>query len=209
MKPRRTSVQPQPTRTALLAGAGAVAFLFLATSLYLWLIGAGGGVTPRPDTIGGPFALIEGDGRRVTDRSFDGKYLLIYFGYTSCPDVCPTTLTALAGALDALGPGAAKVQPLFITLDPWRDTPPVAERYARAFTPLLIGLSGAPEDIRRVADAYRVSSAIQRDDHGPGAYEIQHSAVLYLMAPDGRFIAPIKATDSSAAMARTIARYLS
>ena len=209
MKSRRSSAQPRQTRTALLAGAGAVAFLLLATSLYLWLIGAGGGVRPRADTIGGPFALVQGDGQKVTDRSFAGKYLLIYFGYTSCPDVCPTTLTAVAGALDALGAGAAKVQPLFITLDPWRDTPPVADRYARAFTPLLIGLSGSPEEIRRVADEYRVSSAIQRDDRDPAAYALEHSAVLYLMAPDGRFIAPIKATDSSAAMARTIARYLS
>jgi protein SCO1/2 len=209
MKPRRHSVQPRQTRTALLAAAGVVAFLLLATSLYLSVIGAGGGARPRADTIGGPFALVRGDGQKVTDRSFAGKYLLIYFGYTSCPDVCPTTLTALAGALDALGAGAAKVQPLFITLDPWRDTPPVADRYARAFTPLLIGLSGAPEDIRRVVDEYRVTSAIQRDDHDPGAYALEHSAVLYLMAPDGRFIAPIKATESSAAMARAIARYLS
>ena len=185
--------------------AGLVAILLLLASGYLWLIGAG--TTPRTAAIGGPFQLVQGDGHPVTDRSFPGKYLLIYFGYTSCRDVCPTTLTTVAAALDDLGTKADRVQPLFITIDPARDTPSVVQDYANRFTPRLVGLTGEVGAIHKVADEYRVSS-VRHGDAGAAQYEVDHSSVLYLMAPDGHFIAPIRADESASEMARSIAGHL-
>ena len=208
MKPGRAARRKHRERTALATGTGVVAGLLLLASLCLWLIGGTGGPS-RPAAIGGSFDLVQGDGKPVTDRSFRGKYLLIYFGYTSCRDVCPTTLATLAAALDELGEKADRVQPLFITVDPERDTPQVVRRYARSFTPLLIGLTGSPSELRRVADEYRVSGVIHHADADRADYAVDHSSVIYLIGPDGRYIAPIRADETSAAMARTVARYLS
>ena len=181
-----------------------VAVLLLGTGAFLWL-GRGG----TASLIGGPFSLEDGNGRQVTDRDFRGKYMLIYFGYTFCPDVCPTTLTDMADALDRLGPKADRLQPLFITIDPKRDTPAVVKQYAAAFSPRLIGLTGSPEQIAQVANAYRVYYAEHRTGPGPGDYTMDHSSILYLMGPDGRFIAPIRADETAADMAADIAKSIS
>jgi len=181
-----------------------VAVLLLGTGAFLWL-GRGG----TASLIGGPFSLEDGNGRQVTDRDFRGKYMLIYFGYTFCPDVCPTTLTDMADALDRLGPKADRLQPLFITIDPKRDTPAVVKQYAAAFSPRLIGLTGSPEQIAQVANAYRVYYAEHRTGPGPGDYTMDHSSILYLMGPDGRFIAPIRADETAADMAADIAKSMS
>jgi protein SCO1/2 len=125
-----------------------LAVLLLGAGGFLWLSGDGGG---KAIGIGGPFTLEDGSGRTVTDRDFRGKYMLVYFGYTFCPDVCPTTLTAVADAMDKLGPDAAKVRPVFITVDPARDTPAVVKKYIAAFGPEITGLTGTPEEIARVA----------------------------------------------------------
>jgi len=117
-----------------------VALLLLGIGGFLWLNGEAGG-----PVVGGPFTLVSGDGHTVTDRDFRGKYLLVYFGYTYCPDVCPTTLNAVAGALDKLGSTADRLQPLFITVDPRRDTPEVIKQYTAAFSPRLLGLTGTPK----------------------------------------------------------------
>ncbi len=146
-----------------------------------------------------------GNGQEVTERSFRGKYLLIYFGYTSCQDVCPTTLTTMTAALDDLGAAAERVQPVFITVDPERDTPQVMARYATEFTPRLIGLSGTPEALHLVATEYRVTVSRRPGDAGM----IDHSSVLYLVAPGGTSLAPIRADLSPAEMARDIAAHLS
>jgi protein SCO1 len=181
-----------------------VAVLLLATGAFVWLTRDG-----TASLVGGPFTLEDGNGKQVTDRDFRGKYLLVYFGYTFCPDVCPTTLTEAADALDRLGPKADRLQPLFITVDPKRDTPAVVKQYAAAFSPRLIGLTGSPEQIAQVAKEYRVYYAEHRTGPGPGDYTMDHSSILYLMGPDGRFIAPIRADETGAEMAAEIARFMS
>jgi protein SCO1/2 len=159
--------------------------------------------------IGGPFTLTDPAGRSVTERDLRGRYALIYFGYTYCPDVCPTTLTDLAGALHDLGAKADRVTPVFITVDPRRDTPKVMGQYTAAFSPRLLGLTGTPAQIAQVEAEYGVYAA--RQVTGPGAddYTMAHSSLLYLMAPNGRFLAPIAADQSPAQMAAAIARSMS
>jgi len=137
----------------------------------------------RP-SVGGPFTLVDGDGRTVTDQSFRGKWLVIYFGFTFCPDACPTALNTIAGSLEALGPEAARIQPLFITIDPDRDTPPVMKQYVAAFDDRIVGLTGTPQQIAAVAKAYRV----YYKKVGDGAsYTMDHTTALYVVGPDGRF----------------------
>ena len=181
-----------------------VALLLLGAGAFLWLSGTAGG-----PTVGGPFTLVSGDGHTVTDRDFRGKYLLVYFGYTYCPDVCPTTLNAVAGALDKLGNTADRLQPLFITVDPRRDTPAVIKQYAAAFSSRLLGLTGTPAEIATVAKEYHVYYAEHRTGPGPNDYSMDHSSILYLMGPDGRFIAPIRADGTGAEIAAEIGKLMS
>jgi protein SCO1/2 len=160
-------------------------------------------------TIGGSFTLTDGDGRTITERDLRGHYLLVYFGYTYCPDVCPTTLNEIAAALDKLGPRADAVQPVFITVDPQRDTPAVMKTYAAAFGPRMLGLTGTPEQIAAVAREYRVYYAIHRDaDAKSDAYTVDHSSIVYLMDRDGRFVAPIRADAAAEQMAADIGSHL-
>ena len=159
--------------------------------------------------IGGPFALVDGEGHAVTDQDFRGRYMLVYFGYTFCPDVCPTTLNEVAAAFDKLGPKADKVRALFITVDPARDTPKVVGEYAAAFSPHIEGLTGTPEQIATVAREYRVYYAPQKPGVSGAGYTVDHSSILYLMGPDGRFIAPIRTDETGEAMAADIAKYVS
>lgn len=137
--------------------------------------------------IGGPFALTGHDGKRRTDADFRGKLTVIYFGYTSCPDICPTDLTSIALALDRLGAAADAVQPLFITLDPERDDPAHLAEYVAAFHPRLIGLTGTPDEIRKVATAYKVWYA-KGASAGSTDYAVDHSAFIYLVGKDGRYL---------------------
>lgn len=182
-----------------------VAVILLATGGYLFL----SGTQPVGLTVGGPFSLIDGDGKPVTDQTWHGKYLLVYFGYTYCPDVCPTTLTNVAAALDKLGPKAAEIQPLFITVDPHRDTPAVVKQYAAAFSPRIVGLTGSPEQIAAAAKAYRVYYAKHVTGPGPDDYSMDHSSVLYLMGPDGRFIAPVRADEDGPQIAADLTKLMS
>lgn len=181
-----------------------VAVLIIGTGAFVWLSGGG-----SASLVGGPFSLEDGNGRQVTDSTFRGKYMLVYFGYTFCPDVCPTTLNEVAEALDKLGATADRLQPIFITVDPKRDTPAVVKQYAAAFTPRLIGLTGTNEQVAKVAQEYRVYYAEHRTGPGPSDYTMDHSSVLYLMGPDGRFIAPIRADADAAHIAADLARLMS
>ncbi len=137
-------------------------------------------------TVGGPFALTDQDGRQRRDSDFRGRLMIVYFGYTFCPDVCPTDLMAITQALDALGPAAAGVQPIFITIDPARDNQVMAE-YLKAFHHSFIGLTGSSEDIRKVANAYKAFYA-RVEDPRTGEYSIDHSGVIYLMGRDGKYL---------------------
>jgi protein SCO1 len=132
----------------------------------------------------------------------------VYFGYTFCPDVCPTTLSAVADAMDKLGPAASRIQPLFITIDPKRDTPGVVKQYVAAFGPRIEGLTGTPEEIATVAREYRVYYAEHRTGSGPNDYSMDHSSVLYFMSPDGGFIAPVRADQSGDEMAANLKKLM-
>jgi protein SCO1 len=188
----------------LLAGCGLLlALVMFGAGLYLWLGGR------SVAAIGGPFTLQNGDGQTITANSFRGQYMLVYFGYTYCPDVCPTTLSEVAGALDKLGEKAKRIQPLFITVDPARDTPAALKQYTQAFTPRLIGLTGTPEQIAKVEREYHVYAAKHVTGPGPNDYEMDHSSVLYLMGPDGRFIAPLDAGGSADELAQKLGSLIS
>ncbi len=158
----------------------------------------------RSTAIGGPFALTDHRGQKVTDRDFRGRYLLVTFGYTHCRDVCPTTLGSITLALEKLGAAGNAVQPLFITLDPGRDTPDVLRRYVAPFAPSLLGLTGSGEAVRQVAGEYRVTSIV----HPANDPIIEHSSVIYLMAPDGRFLAPLPSASSGDQLASLLLLYL-
>jgi len=152
--------------------------------------------------IGGPFALVDQDSHTRTDRDFLGRYALIYFGYTYCPDVCPTTLQQMADALGKLGPKAERVVPLFITIDPARDTPTVLKKYLAAFGPRFVGLTGTPDAIAKAARAYRVYYARQQI---AGGYAVNHSSTLYLIGPDGKFVTFYDGDQKADAIAKDIA----
>ncbi len=157
--------------------------------------------------IGGPFRLVASDGRTVTERTYRGKWLLVFFGYTHCPDVCPTTLNTIAAALRQLGAEAAQVQPLFITVDPRRDTPQVLANYVKAFGSHIVGLTGTTEQIAAVAHEYKVyyskeMTAKQLD------YFVDHSAFIYVMDPNGKFVQVISNTASAGQIAARLRQLL-
>jgi protein SCO1 len=181
-----------------------IAVLLLGTGAFLWLNGAAGG--PK---VGGPFTLENSDGQTVTDQTFRGKYMLVYFGYTYCPDVCPTTLNAVADALSRLGKKADELEPIFVTVDPKRDTPSVMKQYTAAFTPRLIGLTGSDAEIAAVAKEYHVYYAEHRTGPGPNDYAMDHSSILYLMGPNGQFIAPLRTDSTGAEIASELAKLMS
>lgn len=183
-------------RLALLAPAGI---------LLLGLLGAGAWLTlGRPDTaavasVGGPFQLQAADGRTVTDKDYRGKWMLVYFGYTNCPDVCPTGLQTIANALDTLGDSAKqRTAVLFVTVDPERDTPQILQDYVSAFGAPITGLGGSPEQVAQAARAYRVYYARHNK---PGGYDMDHSSVIYVMDPQGRFVANFTHQTTPDAMA--------
>lgn len=136
--------------------------------------------------IGGPFTLIDTSGRTVTDQTYHGKWLLIYFGYTFCPDACPTALNNVSVALQALGSEAEKIEPLFITVDPKRDTPQVMADYLKSFDSRIVGLTGSQAQTDSAAKVYRVYVAPQQS--GGDDYLVDHSAYFYLMNPQGKFV---------------------
>ena len=146
---------------------------------------AGGVQLPQGIALGGPFSLQDHNGQRVTEGAFAGRLGLIYFGFTYCPDVCPTELGLMASALDLLGPDASRVLPVLITIDPARDTAAALADYVSRFHPALIGLTGTEEEIATAARAFRV---YYRKIQPPGAsdYLMDHSSFIYLVGPDGK-----------------------
>jgi len=137
--------------------------------------------------VGGPFELTDQTGRRRTDADFRGKLVVLYFGYTYCPDVCPTELQSISLAVDELGVAAESVQPLFITVDPERDTPARLADFVSSFHPRLIGLTGSLADIRKTAIAYR-TFFVKNNASTPGDYSVDHTGFIYLVGKDGRYL---------------------
>jgi len=182
----RKSLMP---RRAVLMFAAAILLIAAGLAGYAWMnrhvAGAGGtGVA----LVGGPFTLTDQDGRTVSEKDFLGRHMLVFFGYTYCPDICPTELQVMTAALDAMGPEGEKIQPVFVSVDPERDTPEVLRSYVENFGPRLIGLTGTPEEIAATAKAYRVYYAKAGGETSPDAYLVDHSSIIYLMGPDGRFV---------------------
>lgn len=158
-------------------------------------------------SIGGPFVLVDHRGETVTDETYHGRYPLIFFGFAFCPDICPTELANIAATMELLGPLEKRVQPLMITVDPERDTPEILAGYVRAFHPRLIGLSGTPEQIAKVARAYRVYYA-KSGGTGADDYLVDHSTFTYLMGPMGRFITVFRHGTAPEDMAKEIRRHI-
>ena len=167
------------------------------------LAGCARSPSPAAAAIGGPFRLVDQDGKARDQRLLLGKWTAVYFGYSFCPDACPTTLTALGQAQKALGDSAKKFQVVFVTVDPERDTPAELKTYlsSPAFPNGTIGLTGSPAAIAQAARAYRV---FYRKVGAGANYSMDHTSVVYLMRPDGRFEAPLDTTVPPPQIARQI-----
>ena len=192
------------TRPLVIATAFA-ASLIVGLMIMFWAMG-GVSKVAQPAAIGGPFQLTDQNGKAVTDKSLKGKPTLIFFGYTHCPDVCPTSLFEISEVLRAMGRDADKVNAIFISVDPERDTPAAMKDYLSSFDPHLEGLSGDPAETAKVITSYRVyAKKVPTKD---GDYTMDHTALIYLMDRDGRFVSPfnLKRTPEEAAV--ELKRYL-
>jgi len=199
-------------RLFVLAAMGLVA-LVLAWSIASMLWGGGPTASVNRALIGGPFTLTDQRGREVADAQFRGRLMLVYFGYTYCPDVCPTELQNMSAALDLLGAQAAQVQPLFITVDPQRDTVAQLADYMSHFHPGFLGLSGSPAQVAAAARAYRVYYARAKgtgkaDDPKDDTYLVDHSGFVYLMGRDGQYITHFAPNSDPQKMADRIRQQL-
>jgi cytochrome oxidase Cu insertion factor (SCO1/SenC/PrrC family) len=174
----------------------------------LWHAGdllSGANRTAGEAAIGGPFTLVDQDGKARHAADFRGRFMLVYFGYGHCPDICPTTLAVMADALEKLGPSSRRVVPIFITIDPGRDSPRVLKGYLTAFGPRFVGLTGDAKAIAAAAHAYRVS---YRKRALSGGYAMDHSSHIYLMGPDGKFIAVFDETLGTDRLAQALKKQI-
>jgi protein SCO1 len=187
----------------------------LVTLLFALILGACSSRSAPPPlegaTMGGPFTLTDQNGRRVSDRDFAGKYRLVYFGYTFCPDVCPVDMQVIGAGLRRFeaedAARAARVQPIFISVDPARDTPPVLRQFVAAFHPRMIGLTGSETEIAQVAREYRIFH--ERGEASPGAgYMVNHTRMVVLYGPDGQPIAMIPHDQGPEGVATELGRWV-
>jgi protein SCO1 len=185
----------------VILGAGA----FVALDLHGNSPGASG--TLLGTAIGGPFKLIDQNGKSVTNTDLEGKWLLVYFGYTHCPDACPTALSNIALALADLGSAKNEVRPVFITIDPERDTVPAMKDYVAAFDAPILALTGSDAAIAQTAKAYRVYYA--KHPEPGGDYSMDHTSIIYVMDPKGRFIASFTGEDPPEQIAARLKKLLS
>jgi cytochrome oxidase Cu insertion factor (SCO1/SenC/PrrC family) len=189
-------------------------YLLLAVALaggLLWreaetIPAVGHSVSVGSVAVGGPFSLTDQDGRGKSLADFRGRYVLLYFGYTRCPDVCPTTLAVMAAALAKLGMQSGRVVPVFVTIDPARDTPAILKLYVKSFGPNFIGLTGSAAELAKVEREYRVV-AVKHALPG-GGYAMDHSSVLYLLGPDGKLAAFYDEAITSDALAKDLRQRL-
>lgn len=192
------------TRPLVIATAFA-ASLVLGLLIMFWAMG-GVSKVAQPAAIGGPFQLTDQTGKAVTDKDLKGKPTLIFFGYTHCPDVCPTSLFEISEVLRAMGKDADKVNAVFISVDPERDTPATMKDYLSSFDPHLEGLSGDPAETAKVITSYRVyAKKVPTKD---GDYTMDHTALIYLMDREGRFVSPFNLKRTPEEAAADLRRYL-
>jgi protein SCO1/2 len=195
-----------PAVRILLILAAFLSGLVLCLGVILLVSGRGPGPAMQATAaVGGPFQLVDQDGKAVSDRDLAGRPSLVFFGFTHCPDVCPTTLFEVSEIIRALGPDADKVQALFITVDPERDTPDKLKDYLSSFDPHLRGLTGDSAAVAAVTKAYRVYVRKVPQDNG---YTMDHTAIVYLMDKDGRFVAPFNLKRRAADAAADLRKYL-
>lgn len=196
-------------RTArILVAAGAfVAGLVLFSAVMLLVMGRGEGPSlPQVAAIGGPFSLTDQNGRTVTDQDLKGRPFLVFFGYTNCPDFCPTTMFEISEVLKALGPDASRTRALFITVDPERDTQPALKDYLSSFDPNITALTGDPEAIAAVAKSYR--AYYRKVPLKDGGYTMDHLVLVYLMDKNGRFVSRFNLNRPIEASAAELRKYL-
>ena len=197
--------QLAPSRFHLIfATLALLAALLVAGAAYYIANQPRGPISIGTALVGGPFSLTDQDGRKVTDKDFRGHYMLVFFGYTYCPDLCPTELQVMSAALDKLGAKADDIQPIFITFDPQRDTPEVLKQYVTNFHPRLIGLTGTPEQVAAAAKAYRVYYSKLGNSSGPETYLMDHSTITYLMDKQGKFLKHFSYSTDASAMSQDL-----
>jgi protein SCO1/2 len=194
------------TGRLLLALGAFVAGLMLFSAVIFIVTGRGPAPIAMPSAVGGPFKLVDQNSNPITDQDLKGHPFLVFFGFTHCPDVCPTTLFEVSEILRALGPDAKDVRALFVTVDPERDTPKVLKDYLSSFDPRVIGVTGDPAAIAAVERSYRVYA--KKVPLEGGNYTMDHTALVYLMDKDGRFVAPFSMKGTPQEAAADLKRYL-
>ncbi|HEY0292794.1 MAG TPA: SCO family protein [Hansschlegelia sp.] len=177
------------SRTAFIAGAFVFVLGAAGLAAALFQLQGAGQTATQASSVGGPFTLVDQDGATVTEAALKGKPHIVFFGFTHCPDICPTALFDITQVLDAMGPDASKAGALFVTVDPGRDTPQAMKAYLSAFSPLIHGLTGTQEQVDAMVKAYKVYAKKQPLEGGD--YTMDHTAVVYLMDKNGAFVAPL------------------
>jgi len=220
--PRRAPAEPQvPIARRAPSRGGSPRFVLAAAIVAGLLVLAAGAVigiafregphgvagTALSSAIGGPFRLEDQNGKTVTEADLRGKWQLVYFGYTHCPDACPTALNDMALALDKLGAKRSEVGVVFVTVDPERDTPAVLKQYVESFDAPIVALTGTPQQVAQAAKEYRVYYA--KHPEPGGDYSMDHSSVIYVMDPQGRFTATFTHESDPADMAARLEKLLS
>ncbi len=196
-------------RIRVLAIAAAVLFgAAIGLAVSLWFVPAGGPTLGGAAAIGGPFTLVDQNGETRTERDFRGRFMLVTFGYTHCPDICPVTVQAIGDTLEQLGPAADQVAGIFVSVDPQRDTPAALKDYVQSVSPRIVALTGSPAQIAAAARAYRVYYRINGDPSRDQHYAVDHTALLYLMDRDGRFVTHFTHQTPAATMVAAIRRVL-
>jgi cytochrome oxidase Cu insertion factor (SCO1/SenC/PrrC family) len=202
---QNTSILPSRQKLAIASVMIVLAVLIAALALTLKTDTQTGTGTAL---IGGPFTMVNQKGETVTDKTYAGQYTLLFFGFTSCKDVCPTELQVMTAAFEQMGADADKITPLFVTVDPERDTPEVMKTYVSAFHPRLQGLTGSPEQVANIAKAYHIFYAKVPNAKDPKDYEMDHSSILYLMGPDGKFLKHFTYTTDAKVLAESLQKVL-
>ena len=175
---------------SILAGLliGGIAALSMFPEARQALTPSAGTQTSGKALIGGPFTLTGADGKQVTNEAFRGRYMLVFFGFTHCPDICPAGLQLISAALAKIGDKAERFVPIFISVDPQRDTPETVATYVKNFDDRIVGLTGTPEEIASVAKAYKVFYEKMPNDASPEDYNMNHTSIIYVMDPKGEYV---------------------
>ena len=198
-------MSPRSARLLLVLGAFVTGLALFSAVIFI-VTGRTPAPIAGPSAIGGPFQLVDHNARPLTDRDLKGRPFLVFFGFTHCPDICPATLFEVSEILRAMGPDADRVRALFVTVDPERDTPEKLKDYLSSFDPHLVAVTGDPAAVKAMEKAYRVySKKVPLDG---GGYTMDHTALVYLMDKEGRFVAPFNVKRRPAEAAADLRRYL-